>query len=150
MLNKSIRAFAAACCLLAASAANAAVSISDAYAEPSRGDVGVAFFTALSTENDSILSITSECCKAVELHTSDMTNGIMRMRKLDALELKAGTPAPVQRAQGVMHTMLIGLTAPLKKGDAVKLTFRFKHAPQQTVTLPVRDAAKDAHAHHAH
>ena len=57
MFNKLILAMLLTFFANAAVAADASVTISDAYAQPSAGKVGVAFFTATSTTNDAITGV---------------------------------------------------------------------------------------------
>jgi copper(I)-binding protein len=138
MFAKSVVLLATVFFSTMALAADAAVTISDQYAKPTAGKVGIAFFTATATKNDAITGVTSACCDAVELHRTEKINGIMSMRKISELTLKKGTPHRVQPDEpGGEHVMLIGLKSPLSESDEVRVTFTFDKAPSQTVTFPV-------------
>jgi copper(I)-binding protein len=64
----------------------------------------------------------------------------MTMRELaDGLELPAGKT--VSLAPGGYHVMLIGLGQPLKAGSTFDLHLSFEKAPEQTVSVQVRDDA---------
>jgi hypothetical protein len=58
-------------------------------------------------------------------------NDIMRMRRLDRLELPAGRP--VDLAPGTRHLMLVDVRRPLKVGDMVTLTLTLRLANGQSV-----------------
>jgi len=134
-------------------ATDASVAITDFYAKPSAGKVGIAYFTATSTKNDAITGITSDCCDAVEIHRSEKFNGIVTMRKVSELELEKRTPRRVQEDTPTgEHVMLIGLKKPLVVGEMVKATFTFTKAPPLTIRFPVTapktdDTAGEAHHH---
>lgn len=71
---------------------------------------------------------------AVELHRAEMDNGMMRMRKLDRINLQVGKTD----LTGELHIMLIDLKAPLKEGDLVALTLEFENSVSKTVMVPVK------------
>ena len=140
--------------LLFASAAFAAdpeVTFSQTHARPSVGSVGVAFFTAASTVDDAIISSSSDCCEAVEIHRSDKLNGTMSMRHVAVVPIDKKAPTRIQPdAPGGQHVMLIGLKKPLGEGDSVKVNFTFKKAPAQTVVFPVEADAATSGVHDLH
>ena len=72
---------------------------------------------------------------AVELHRAETdSNGMMRMRKLDRIELPVGKTD----LTGELHLMLIDLKAPLRAGDQVALTLEFQSGVTRTVMVPVK------------
>ena len=109
----------------------------------------VAFFTVTSTSDDAITDVDSSCCAAVELHQHTMEGGIMRMRRVASVPLKAHVPTIF--ASSSFHVMLIGLKQPLQPGTPVLLTFHFAHAPVQAVTFTAHaqslQAAPDSPKH---
>lgn len=153
MFNKLV---AVVLCFAASTAlaADAKVSFSQVHARPSINGMSVAYFTVESTVNDAVTGVSSDCCKAVELHRNEKINGIMSMRRISELALKKNTPLAAQPgAAGGQHLMLIGLKQPMAEGDAVNVTFFFKKAPSQTVSVPVvvekeADGTKDDHQNH--
>lgn len=117
------------------------------FAQPN----AIGFFTAMNhgEANDAITGVSSDCCKAVELHQSQMHGDVMRMRRMDRVELPAGET--VHFTSGGYHLMLIGLKKPLSKGDKVPVTVTFEHAPTQELALTVGNRKDhDAAMHHAH
>ncbi len=139
---------------------NATITFSDLRIEASAAPVAVAYFTAQTTRDDRITHLTSECCKAVELHRNERRDdGVMRMRKMDGLALNQKVALRVQpSARGGdaklgLHVMLIGIKAPLTAGAQVPITVHFEKSPPQTLAFPVMDRASasnstDPHAHH--
>lgn len=126
-------------------AAEPAVAVSHAWAPPSLGAPNaVAFLTLQSTEDDALVAIDSDCCKAVEMHSSQVDGDVIRMRQLKRVALPKGKA--VVFAPGAQHIMLIGLKAPLKDDGMVMLTLHFEHAPEQMVHVAV-DKSKMLQSH---
>jgi copper(I)-binding protein len=136
------RLFATAAIALFALSANAAepkATITDAFAYPTAGKIGIAYFTVTTTTDDAITAVASQCCDAVELHRSEKINGIMSMRRIATLSLKKNKPMQIQPdSKGGEHLMLIGLKQPLNVGDDVVVTVTFDKAGTQKLVLPVK------------
>lgn len=62
----------------------------------------------------------SDIAKVVELHTHINDNGMMRMRKIERIDVPANGSVSLQ--PGGHHVMLIGLNRELKPGDMVDIT----------------------------
>jgi copper(I)-binding protein len=86
--------------------------------------------------NAALVSATSEASHVVELHTHINDNGLMRMRKIDRIELPAGQDVRLQ--PGGLHIMLIGLKRDLVLGEQVDFTLKFDDGSEQTVTAPIQ------------
>jgi len=88
----------------------------------------------LSAKETALIGAVANIAEAVELHRAEMNNGMMRMSKLDRIEV------PIGRTDltGEFHIMLIGLRAPLKEGDQVALTLQFENSVSKTVMVPVK------------
>ena len=103
-----------------------------------------------SGKADALVGGSSPVAERVELHSSSMEGGVMKMRQLQRVELPAG--GTVRLEPGALHIMLIGLKQPLVEGSKVPLTLRFTDAGEQKVELKVEAMgaqAKDlAHARH--
>lgn len=124
--------------------ARADVAITEAWARASTPgqQVGAAYMTLQSAQPVKLVYVESSShADEVEIHSMSMTNGIMKMRKLDALELQPNKPEKL--APGGFHLMLFGLKKPLKAGETVTLKLCFKdkadHITHQTVTLPIKE-----------
>jgi copper(I)-binding protein len=100
---------------------------------------GGAFLTLTNNgADDRLLSASADVAKSVELHSMSMEGDVMRMRRLDAVDVPAGKT--VELKPGASHIMLVGLKAPLKQGDKFPLTLKFEKAGEVTVTVNVEGA----------
>lgn len=117
-------------------------------------DVSAAYMTLTSQQNVHLVSVESDVTKSVEIHSMHMQNGVMKMRMLKELPLKAGKPYKL--APGAYHLMLFDLKRPLSAGDKVNFVLTFKSGNQelkQTVSVNVTSAddhADNDHSHHHH
>jgi copper(I)-binding protein len=93
---------------------------------------------------DALVGLTTDAADAAELHESRNENNIMHMRMVKRLALFPGDDIDL-RAMG-MHVMLVGLKAPLKPGDTVKLELSFEKSPRMIVDAVVGD--QPVHAEH--
>jgi periplasmic copper chaperone A len=72
-----------------------------------------------------------------EIHETKMSNDVMEMSPIDALEIPAN--GQVELKSGSYHVMMMGLNKELKAGDKVDLTLTFANAGSVTVTAEVRN-----------
>ncbi len=102
------------------------VAISDAWVRATNPgqEVGAAYMTFLSKQDITLMSIESSVTDSVEIHNMTMENGVMKMRMLENLALKAGEPYKL--APGGFHLMLFDLKKPLTVGEQVSFTLHFK------------------------
>ena len=78
----------------------------------------------------------SETSATIELHTHDMTDGQMRMRRVEDITVAAGDTHALKR--GGDHLMIFGLTeSDLVVGDRVTITLVFEGADGNTRNVPV-------------
>ena len=121
-------------------AGGSAVTVSDAYARavPPGQPNSAVFMTLTNPSNQAraLVAATSPAAQTVELHTHTNDNGVMRMRRIERIEVPAG--GNVQLAPGGLHVMLIGLTGNLAPGDEVALDLSFDDGTQTQVQAPVR------------
>ena len=117
------------------------ITISDAHASPTIGDLGsgVVF---LDIQNngiipDAIVSAETPAADRAELHEHIETNGVMQMRKLDALELLPGQNVKLQ--PGGLHIMLFDLKKPLKLHDRFPLMLKLRSGLKMSVMVRVED-----------
>jgi hypothetical protein len=78
----------------------------------------------------------SPVAKAVELHNHINENGVMKMRQVQSIDIKASAQAELK--PGSYHVMLIGMTQALKEGDTVPLTLSFDDGSKKQINAPVR------------
>jgi len=141
-------------------AAEANLSLSSAWVRPTlgAGRTTAAYLTITNsgTAADRLVAAEIPYAGSVEIHTAGMEDGIMRMRRLEGLDIAPGTT--VHLAPGGIHIMVIGLSEPIKSGDEVPLTLTFEEAGSLTIIATV-SLASPAHApermdegmqHHGH
>lgn len=93
-------------------------------------EVGAAYMTLVSKQDMTLVSIVSSVTDSVEIHNMTMENGVMKMRMLDKLPLKAGEPYKL--APSGFHLMLFDLKKPLIVGEEVSFTLHFKTNNKKT------------------
>ncbi len=125
--------------LLSGTAMAADVEVEGPYARataPSQPNSAV--FMQINNQGDAtqLVSASSSAAKVVELHTHTQDQGVMRMRKIDAIELPANTQ--VELAPGGLHIMLIGLEAPLQVGSQIDMTLEFADGTSEQLEVPVQ------------
>ena len=130
--------------LLGACEQNHGVAIMDNWvrANAPGQSVGAAYMTLLSARDSTMIKAEADIAGSVEIHSMSMENGVMKMRMLEELPLKAGKAEKL--APGGFHLMLFDLKKPLTAGENVNFTLSFKDAAgkvtQQQVTLPIKAA----------
>ena len=87
--------------------------------------------------------------RVTELHTHLNEGGVMKMRPVPAIEVKAMGEAVLK--PGGLHVMLIDLKAPMKEGDVVPITLTFDDGSTRKVDAKVvRPTAAAAPMEHKH
>lgn len=111
------------------------VKVSDAWIRlpPPGAKIAAAYLTLESKQTLSLIAVTSPAAEVVEMHSMSTKNGVMEMRQLPTLKIEAGKPTKLE--PGGLHLMLINLKQPLKSGDQVKLSLRFKQNKQRVNIL---------------
>lgn len=99
---------------------------------------------------DTLLGVRTPVAEVAEIHEMRMEGGLMRMQQLATLEL-----APHEELKfgpGGRHIMLINMKRPLKTGERVPLTLKFRHAGEVLVQAEVQplQVDDDPHRHHRH
>ena len=82
----------------------------------------------------------SPVAKIVELHTHIHDNGVMRMRKIEQIDLPTGKV--IQLQPGGLHIMLLGLTRDLMPGDQIDVTLGFDDGSEKALKVPVQNMMK--------
>jgi hypothetical protein len=109
------------------------IALLTAYAHPSAGDAGAAYFTLRNTGSvaDTLLGATGPDTSSAMLMAT--TGG--RMTMAAAVPIKAGET--VAMIPGAMHVMFSGLTHEYLIGDTLRLTLRFARAGELRIAAPV-------------
>ncbi len=104
-------------------------------------DVAAGYLSIESPVAARVVAAESDAARSVQFHQMSMDGGVMRMRRVDALELPAGRT--VSLAPGGVHLMLMGLSQPLRPGATVSVRLTVSHGGGERrvvhVMLPVVD-----------
>ena len=130
-----------------------------ARTSPAMATMGAAYMTLTASSDDALIgvSVPAEIAATAEIHemvpaesadgsmdhgsmdSDSMDMGAMVMQQIMSLDLPAGET--VELKPGGYHVMLIDLPAPLEIGQTFDVTLDFETAPDQVVTVEVRDDA---------
>jgi copper(I)-binding protein len=87
---------------------------------------------------DRLVGVSTPAAAMAHLHTTEMQGNMASMKAMDGLDIPAGGKIILQPQKS--HVMLMGLTAPLKKGASFPLTLQFEKAGKVDVNVPVEAA----------
>jgi len=140
MNRRCLSAWACAALLAAPSALAGELAVTDAWSRstPPGVTVGVAYLTLRNDtgKSDRLLEISSPVASNVEVHRTEIFDGIARMREVSVLHVDAGQT--LEFAPNGMHMMLTGLKKPLVEGQTFELVLLFEIAGPRTVKVAVR------------
>lgn len=115
--------------------------IEDAYVRASIGRApnSAAFMIIhnMGVADDRLTGARSNVSERVEIHTTKMSDGVMRMRQLkDGIALPGAETVTLK--PGGMHVMFLGLKQKLLAGEKLKLTLIFEKAGELEMSVPIR------------
>ncbi len=117
------------------------VMISDPYARetPPNAKVGGAYMTIMNHGPATrLIGVRSNAAERVQIHNHTMdASGVMRMREVEG-GIALGKHETVTFAPGGLHMMLLGLVAPLRKGETLDITLELEDGLTLDVTVPVK------------
>lgn len=152
MIDRRSLVLAAGLALGLAHAAAAQPAVEQPWARATIGNstVGAAYMTlrAPAGQADRLLEASTPAAGRVELHTMTMDNNVMRMRRVEAIDVPAGGTA--QLRPGGLHVMLMDLRGPLRAGETLPLTLRFERAGTVQLNVPIAPANATAAPAHGH
>ena len=132
-----------------ASHAGEGIVISDARVRPPLpGRTMAAGYFTLSNHGpaDKLLSVSSPVSDRVELHTHLKEDGIMKMRRVDGVELPAGKDVVFK--PGGYHVMFFGSTITPEDTD-ISLTLTFETADPVTLIAEINETPQET-SHSGH
>jgi periplasmic copper chaperone A len=102
---------------------------------------GAVYFSIMNSgpADDRLMSISTPAAATAMIHETTVVNDIVKMRMLDHVLIPAGKT--VELKTGGTHVMLMGLKAPLKRGETVEVVLIFEKAGLVKVEVPVVDVA---------
>ncbi|MDX2307639.1 MAG: copper chaperone PCu(A)C [Hyphomicrobium sp.] len=108
-----------------------------ARATPGGTSVGAAFLeiASKSKSDDKLIGANSPIAGKVEIHAHEHADGVMRMRKVDGLDVPAGASVVLKPAG--YHVMLFDLKKPLVEGELLPLTLVFEKSGAVTIDATI-------------
>jgi copper(I)-binding protein len=141
MNRRSLIAPALVLLLAALPALAAGLTVTNAWSRstPPVAKVGVVYFTLTNDtgKSDRLLKLSTSVAEKVEVHRTEVQDGIARMREVVVLHVDARQT--LEFKPGGMHVMLMGLRKPLVAGTAYELDLLFEVAGARKVKVLVRD-----------
>jgi len=121
-------------------AADSAISIHDPYVRlPPPGIKTTGAFMLIrnaGTDDRRLIRAESPIADIVELHDHINENGMMKMREVSGIAVKAGGQAELK--PGSFHIMLIDLKDELREGGSIPITLIFDDGSRHAVQAEVR------------
>jgi hypothetical protein len=117
-----------------------------ARATPGGATVGAAYLEikADAKAADKLIGAKSPVAGRVEIHTHIHEGDVMKMRKVDAIDIAPGKSHLLKPSGD--HVMLFDLKQPLKEGDLIKITLQFEKAGEIEIDATVEPiGAKGPH-----
>ena len=113
--------------------------------------------TITSKQAATLIGVTSKVAQSVEMHSMTQQNGVMKMRRVEAITLPAGKA--MKLGESGYHLMLVGLKAPFAAGESIPLTLTIKLPNKRKMRIEVNAEVKplttskpaaqaDEHEHH--
>ncbi len=102
----------------------------------------------LSNKDIKILSAKSDLFKRVEIHLTEMSDGMMRMIKQENLKIKA--KGHIELKPGGLHMMLMGKLKPVKAGSVIAVTLTLDNGKTINIKLKVKVDDEPQMMHHHH
>ncbi len=124
--------------LAAAQNESGGISVSEAWSRATPGGArnGAAFLQiSAKGTGDRLVDANSEVAERVELHNHIHEDGVMKMRRVDGIEIPADGSVTLE--PGGYHLMLMNIKRPLKAGETLDLTLVFEKAGEVEVTAKV-------------
>jgi copper(I)-binding protein len=108
------------------------------------GRPGAVFLTIDNKgDADRIVAASSPLTDRVELHTHTMSDGVMKMRRIEGIDVAAN--AKTELKSGGLHIMMFGVKPLPEKGSMVPLTLTFEKAGKVDLKAMVSNKAGMSH-----
>lgn len=111
-------------------------------------DTAAAYFELKNEGSDNrLLSVSSPISDAVEIHNHIEENGVMKMRRVDGVDVKAG--GTVVFKPGSFHIMMFKVNLPETQED-VPLTLTYSDGTSVTLIAPIEGRGEAMEDHSGH
>lgn len=114
------------------------IKITNVWTKASIGVNGAAYATIENhgSEMDRLVAVETDVAGKAEIHTHLMEDGVMKMRRIRAIEVHPGAPAILK--PGGDHLMLFKVKKKWVEGEEMPLTLVFEKAGRIDVVAPVK------------
>lgn len=104
---------------------------------------GALYFTIRNDGDaaDKLTAVQTEAAQTAMLHENVEENGVVSMRHVEAITIAPKETLTLGPKK--MHVMLMGLKAPLKKGERLTVTLTFETAGEVKIDVPIGGVAAD-------
>jgi copper(I)-binding protein len=94
-----------------------------------------------------LLGANSNISPRIEIHQHSMSDGMMRMRQLDSININAKQSIVLQPSG--LHLMLFDVKKPLQAKQKIELTLNFSNRPPVIIQVPVYSPLQEKRAQEA-
>jgi len=119
--------------------ATSAITVTDGYVKASipGSDVTASYMTLSNTSDKAITlqKVSSIISDRIEIHEHSMADGMMRMREVTEIIIKANSKVVLQPSG--LHLMIFSLKQQITDKDVFPLTFYFANDTEVKIQLPV-------------
>ena len=108
-----------------------------ARATPQGAKTGAAYMTLVNQgqTDDRLIGVATPVAGEAQIHSMSLENGVMMMRPVPGIDVKAGAIAMLK--PGGYHVMLMDLKQPLVEGQSFPITLTFEKAGPMQVTAKI-------------
>ena len=119
--------------------ATSPITVTDGYIKESIPGTDItAAYMAISNTGDKAITlqkVSSTISDRIEIHEHSMANGMMRMREVGEVTIKADSKVVLQPSG--LHLMIFSLKHPIKENSVIPLTLKFSNKTTLNIQLPV-------------
>jgi len=115
------------------------------------GTIITSAYMSIENVNDGTVTLTGVSglfSDRIEIHQHMMSDGMMKMRKVEELAIK-GRETVILQPMGY-HLMIFDVKKPLIPDEKVSLTLHFKQQKDLVITVPVRSIKQERHSKKQH
>ncbi|MBU2871009.1 copper chaperone PCu(A)C [Colwellia sp. E2M01] len=125
---------------LSYASANDKVSITDGFIKPTiPGSTVTAAYMTINNLTDNTITlqkVTGDISSNIEIHEHTMSDGMMRMREVEHIQISAHNKAVLQPSG--LHLMFFAVKQQITEQDTIPLTLYFSDQSTVNIQLPVR------------
>ena len=119
------------------------LEVTDAWgrASPMVADAA-AFYVTIDNDSETdeqLVGATSDRCGAIEIHNSEMNDGVMSMGQADSELLALPSGGTLEMAPAGLHVMCLQVTEAPQLGEEISVTLEFESGATLNATVSIED-----------